>query len=1328
LEGVSLEAIINLFSSLKPYYRLLVAIVVLSSLILAPLHRSASAAGTECNSSSPVSAAYLVTVCITNPLDNAVLSGNASVTATVTVTGTNPGIQKLLFYLGGQYQLTDYASPYTFLIPTTKFVDGARLLEAEVHMRDGFISARGIINVAFNNGITEPPVNTNTFTPTAGTTPQPGRPFILAATGDGASGEPNAVAVEDMIANWNPNMFLYLGDVYNDGTSTEFYNWYGSGNDHLSRFRSITNPTVGNHEYQHTGGQQYDAPGYFDYWDNVDHYYSFGAAGWHIISLDSTTQFNQTSVTSPQYLWLQDDLANNSAACTIVYFHHPLFNVGSEEDATRMSAIWALLAQHGVDIVLTGHDHDYQRWQPLNGQGELDPNGITEFVVGTAGHGIQDILDTDPRLAIGYDTPPATFGALRMELNQDGAAFQFMNTEGHVLDSGSIGCNPSTADTTNPGAPTNLMMTGLGSTHSDLSWTSATDNVGVTGYKIYRNGTLLDTIGMTTTYSDNTIAGSGSYLYQVRAVDAAGNESGLSNEVAVTAPLLFSDGFESGNLNNWTVSGLTLDQQQVYDGAYAARGTSSGAATWAYRTLSSNQNNVYYRLRFKIINLGSNVYLMRFRTNTGTSLLGVYITNTGKLAYRNDVAGTTVTSTTNVSSSVWHDLQVRVFINGSSGQTETWLDGIRISALSKTESLGITPIRRIQVGENSTGRTYDIAFDNITVNTSFIDMTPPTVSLSEPADNAMVKEDVSVSATATDGSALDRVEFFANGSLIGIDYTAPYNIIWDSSIVADGPATLIAHAIDVGLNSTTSAGRIVMLDNTPPDTTIDSGPEGVVNSNSATFTFSSSDMASHLCRIDGEEIEGCASPQTFNNLFDGSHMFEVIATDLAGNTDPTPAIRSWTVDTGGPTITPTFTKTPTNTPTNTPTVTPTSTITSTPTRTPTRTPTFTPTQTFTAAPTQPGLLTTFTPVADAYVKSANTTTNYGTATTLRTDASPTIRSYLRFNVQGLNNTIKRATLRIFANTANNGGYIVNSVADNTWVESTINYNNSPSMGGALVSSGSVSANSWVTVDVTSYITGNGTYNFGLTSTSSTELSLASREAGANAPQLIVETEIGPTVTVSATSLPTDTPTMMPSHTSTPTSGPTVTPSYTLTSSSTPSPTFTPSPTITSSQTFTATAAPVINSFTFNPAADAYVNQDSPSTNYGTVTMLRADASPIVRSYLRFNIQGLSGTITRVTLRIFTNSSSSAGYEVRNVSDNTWSETTINYSNAPAVAGVTATSGSFGANVWTTVDITPLITGNGSFNLAFTTTSSTAFSLASRESGANAPQLIVETVP
>jgi hypothetical protein len=158
---------------------------------------------------------------------------------------------------------------------------------------------------------------------------------------------------------------------------------------------------------------------------------------------------------------------------------------------------------------------------------------------------------------------------------------------------------------------------------------------------------------------------------------------------------------------------------------------------------------------------------------------------------------------------------------------------------------------------------------------------------------------------------------------------------------------------------------------------------------------------------------------------------------------------------------------------------------------------------------------------------------------------------------------------------------------------------------------------------------------------------------------------------------------------------------------------------------TSTPAPV--TYVFTPSADSYVDQANPTTNNGSSTQIRVDGSPFVRSYIRFNIQGVSGTVTRVTLRVYANSSSSRGYTISSVSDNTWTESTIIYNNAPAIGSAAGSSIPFNGGAWTTVDITSLVPGNGVLNIALTTSSSTAISLASRESGANAPQLIVETV-
>ena len=121
-----------------------------------------------------------------------------------------------------------------------------------------------------------------------------------------------------------------------------------------------------------------------------------------------------------------------------------------------------------------------------------------------------------------------------------------------------------------------------------------------------------------------------------------------------------------------------------------------------------------------------------------------------------------------------------------------------------------------------------------------------------------------------------------------------------------------------------------------------------------------------------------------------------------------------------------------------------------------------------------------------------------------------------------------------------------------------------------------------------------------------------------------------------------------------------------------------------------------------------------------------DGSPIVNSYLRFTVSGLSGTITQVRLLIHANSAGSQGIRAVAVADNSWGETTITFNNAPALGSVLATSAAFVSGATVTLDVTGYITGNGTFSFGITDPTATAISLASRESGANAPQLIIDT--
>ena len=150
-------------------------------------------------------------------------------------------------------------------------------------------------------------------------------------------------------------------------------------------------------------------------------------------------------------------------------------------------------------------------------------------------------------------------------------------------------------------------------------------------------------------------------------------------------------------------------------------------------------------------------------------------------------------------------------------------------------------------------------------------------------------------------------------------------------------------------------------------------------------------------------------------------------------------------------------------------------------------------------------------------------------------------------------------------------------------------------------------------------------------------------------------------------------------------------------------------------------------FTFNPVADSYVNASSPGTNDGTKKTLRVDGSPVVNSYLRFNVSGLDGqAVSQARLLIHANSSTSQGLIVLSVQDETWSETDLDYSNAPATGAILATSTAVKRGRWVTLDVTSYVTGEGNYSFAVSTGGPTAISLSSRESGANAPQLVVST--
>jgi hypothetical protein len=354
---------------------------------------------------------------------------------------------------------------------------------------------------------------------------------------------------------------------------------------------------------------------------------------------------------------------------------------------------------------------------------------------------------------------------------------------------------------------------------------------------------------------------------------------------------------------------------------------------------------------------------------------------------------------------------------------------------------------------------------------------------------------------------------------------------------------------------------------------------------------------------------------------------------------------------------------------------------------------------------------TFNPVADSYVDASAPTSPHGTLTSLRLDASPVVRAYLRFNVSGITGAVASATLRVWANTAQTTGYDAYSVADNTWGETTITGANSPPFGTTkLGSSGKITAGGWTSVNVTSAIAGNGTYSFGLSTTNSTAVSLSSRE-GSHPPQLVILSS-GSGSSSSPTNPPTNPPTAAPTA---PTATPAPTPTPTAAPTATPAPT--PSP--------TASPSGSTGIATLIPAADSYVDASAPTSNFGRLTQVRIDGSPSDRTFLRFTVTGVTGTVVSAVVRVYANSAQTTGYDLYSVANNNWVETAITDANAPPFGSTKlGSSGKITAGTWTTVDVTSAITGNGTYSFGLSTTNSTAVSLSSRE-GANPPQLMID---
>jgi hypothetical protein len=208
------------------------------------------------------------------------------------------------------------------------------------------------------------------------------------------------------------------------------------------RFQAVSHPAAGNHEYVTRG-----AAGYFDYFGKAagrrgKGWYSYDIGEWHVIVLNSNCRYvGGCELGSPQERWLRADLkAHVDQHCTLAYWHHPRFSSGVHGSSTTYRRWWKDLYAANADLVLVGHDHDYERFAPQDPFGARDPaRGVREIVVGTGGKHHDPLVH---RIANSEAFNDDAYGILDLTLRPSGYAWRFVPEPGRSFtDGGSARCH-----------------------------------------------------------------------------------------------------------------------------------------------------------------------------------------------------------------------------------------------------------------------------------------------------------------------------------------------------------------------------------------------------------------------------------------------------------------------------------------------------------------------------------------------------------------------------------------------------------------------------------------------------------------------------------------------------------------------------------------------------------------------------------------------------------------------------------------------------------------------------------------------------------------------
>jgi hypothetical protein len=780
---------------------------------------------------------------------------------------------------------------------------------------------------------------------------------------------------------------------------------------------------------------------------------------------------------SAQYQWLQADLAAHPSILKFAFFHYPLYSDNPNEPTDTFllgaNSLEGLLKQNGVDIAFTGHSHVYERNSPSSA-------GITNYITGAGGAtlgtlGTCTALDayaikfTTTGKSCGSAPAPTNAGQvyhfLLVTINGQNVTVNPINALGESFDV--VNYNFSTdAETTPPSTPADLTASSVSGTQINLSWSAASDNTGVRGYGIYRNGILIGTVDQNTlTYSDDNLTLATDYTYQIDSYDGSANHSALSATMSAT-----------------TQSSATYILSPVAD-AYVAGDVTS--TNYGNSSLLKADGSPDYRsyIRFNVGELNGTVTNATLRLYTSTSSATgyqVHHVNTqsweeGSLNFGNAPGvGTLIGSSGKFASGSWTSVDVTSLITGN---------GVYDLAITNTTSTAFY----------FNSRDASLHRPELIIQTSsgVVTSTPTSTSTETAITTGILMFNAEADARVNQASATTN---YGTSTTLQVDGDAGVALVSFIRFTTNGigaPIQSVKLRIYCTTNGTVNGPAIYLADNN----WIESGTGGVTWNTQPTLLSGVVDNKGAFGTNVWVEYD-VTSLVTGN----GTYSFALVAD---GNDGMTFSAREGAlppqlfVTLGTP---PTATLTPTlmiPTVTRTPTPTPTSTAIG-------NTPTFTPTPTVGSSNSL-----TFTTEADARVVQTVSATNYGSSTNIQVDGDTGAAqiSYIRFTVTEITGPIQSVKLRVNCTTNGTANGPAAYLADSNWIEGGaggVTWDTQPTiLSSAFDNKGVIATDAWVEYDVTALVTGDGTYTFALIADGNDGVTFSSRE-GSTAPQLLVQ--------------------------------------------------------------------------------------------------------------------------------------------------------------------------------------------------------------------------------